>query len=219
MLYTGIIKKNIAAFGILLLIFLMYSLEREDLQDLVVQNINYGLDFQLKVNNAGKNLKRRSSLPKNEKESSNCDIPVKLQNIADFSFVENGVFMMETSGFHPLILMIKFSIHCIYKGRGKLGSRQACAVESAAKRSGLPVHVIIFSSILHLRDNTTCELYKSKYPIKFYTIDVETFTINTPLGLNFSNFWLQYKATFQKHSSHLQNSSQVHTRQFIKLMP
>ena len=67
MLYTGIIKKNIAAFGILLLIFLMYSLEREDLQDLVVQNINYGLDFQLKVNNAGKNLKRRSSLPKNEK--------------------------------------------------------------------------------------------------------------------------------------------------------
>ena len=69
-------------------------------------------------------------------------------------------------------------------------------MESAAKRSGLPVHVIIFSSSLHLRDNTTCELYKSKYPIKFYTIDVETFTINTPLGLNFSNSLLQYKVIF-----------------------
>ena len=218
MLYSGIIKKNIAAFSILFLIFLMYSLEREDLQELIVQNMNYGLDFQLTYK-TGKTTIKRSSLTKIEKESSNCDIPVKLQNIADLSSIEYGVFMMETSGFHPLILMIKISIHCIDKGRGKLGSRQACAVESAAKRSGLPVHVIIFSPVLHLRDNTTCELYKSKYPIKFYTIDVETFTINTPLGLNFSNFWLQYRVTFQKHSSHLQNSSQVHTRQFIKLMP
>ena len=110
MLYTGIIKNNIAAFSILFLIFLMYSLEKEDLQELIVHNINYGLDFQLTYN-TGKSLKRRSSLPKNEKESSNCDIPVKLQNIADFSFIENGVFMMETSGFIQLILMIKFSIH------------------------------------------------------------------------------------------------------------
>ena len=117
MLYTGIIKNNIAAFSILFLIFLMYSLEKEDLQELIVHNItntihniNYGLDFQLTYN-TGKSLKRRSSLPKNEKESSNCDIPLKLQNIADFSFIENGVFMMETSGFIQLILMIKFSIH------------------------------------------------------------------------------------------------------------
>ena len=109
MSYIRIIK--IAAFSILLyLIFLMYSLEKEDLQELIVHNINYGLDFQLTYN-TGKSLKRRSSLPKNEKESSNCDIPLKLQNIADFSFIENGVFMMETSGFNQLILMIKFSIH------------------------------------------------------------------------------------------------------------
>ena len=67
-------------------------------------------------------------------------------------------------------------------GRGKLNSRQACAVESAALRSGLPVHMIIFSPVLHLRDNTTCQLYQSKYPIKFYTIDVEKFAQNTPLG-------------------------------------
>ena len=187
MYFTGIIKKNCLVLTILFLIFLMYSLEKDDLEELIVQEINYGLDFKMTYN-TGKTLKRR--LTKNEKESSsfesNCASPVQLQNIADLSSIEFGVFMMETSGFHPLILEIKFQ--SIDKGRGRLDSRQACAVESAAKRSGLPVHVIIFSSTLHLRDNTTCELYKSKYPINFYTIDVKTFTINTPLGLNFSNF-------------------------------
>ena len=206
---------------ILLILFFILFLslfEKGTSQEKPLQNINYGLDFKLTYN-VGKTLKRRSSITSQVKENSECDAPIKLQDIADFASIEYGVFMMETSGFHPLILMIKISSHCIDKGRGKLGSRQACAVESAAKRSGLPVHVIIFSPVLHLRDNTTCELYKSKYPIKFYTIDVETFTINTPLGLNFSNFWLQYRVTFQKNSSHLQNSRQVHTRQFIKLMP
>ena len=115
MLLTGIIKKNFLVFTILFLIFLMYSLERDDLEELIVQKINYGLDFKMTYN-TGKAIKRRSSLTKYEKEESfifesNCASPIKLQNIADFSSIEYGVFMMETSGFHPLILKIKFSIH------------------------------------------------------------------------------------------------------------
>ena len=68
-------------------------------------------------------------------------------------------------------------------GRGRLLSRQSCAVESAARRSGLPVHVIIFSTVLELDDVITCNLYNSNLPINFYTIDVDSFTKNTPLGI------------------------------------
>ena len=99
MSYIRIIKKSIAAFSILLfLIFLMYSLEREDSkEEPVVQNINYGLDFQLTYD-TGKTWKNRTSLKENTKKSSNCENSVKLQNIVDFPSIGFGVFMMETSG-------------------------------------------------------------------------------------------------------------------------
>ena len=80
------------------------------------------------------------------------------------SSIENGLFMMETSG------------------RGTLNTRQACGVESAAMRSGLSVHLLMFSSQLDLRDNTTCQLYMSNNNIKFYTVDVVALSENTPLG-------------------------------------
>ena len=69
MLLTGIIKKNFLVFTILFLIFLMYSLERDDLEELIVQKINYGLDFKMTYN-TGKAIKRRSSLTKYGKEES-----------------------------------------------------------------------------------------------------------------------------------------------------
>ena len=69
MLFTGIIKKNFLVFTILFLIFLMYSLERDDLEELIVQKINYGLDFKMTYN-TGKAIKRRSSLTKYGKEES-----------------------------------------------------------------------------------------------------------------------------------------------------
>ena len=84
--------------------------------------------------------------------------------IDQVSSIENGLFMMETSG------------------RGTLNSRQACAVESAAMRSGLVVHMVMFSSQLDLRDNTTCQLYMSNNNIKFYTINVKAFAAGSPLG-------------------------------------
>ena len=69
-----------------------------------------------------------------------------------------------------------------FLGKSRLKSRQACAVESAARRSGLPVYIIMTSPVLTLKDNTTCQLYRSNLSIHFYTVDLETFTIGTPLG-------------------------------------
>ena len=44
----------------------------------------------------------------------------------------------------------------------------------------------MFSSQLDLMDNTTCQLYKSNNNIKFYKIDVEAFSADTPLGMKIS---------------------------------
>ena len=82
--------------------------------------------------------------------------------------LQSALFMMETSG------------------RRTVNTRQACSVESAARRSGLTVYLIMFSSFLDLRDNTTCQLYMFNNNIKFYTIDVEIFSANTPLGNKYS---------------------------------
>ena len=76
----------------------------------------------------------------------------------------NALFMMETSG------------------RSTLRSRQSCAIESAAGKSGMVVYVIMFSPELDLTDNTTCYLYMSKMNIKFFTIDTENFAKDSPLG-------------------------------------
>ena len=88
-----------------------------------------------------RSLKRSSS--EGEESSSECDQPVSLARLEDVSVLPTGLFMMETSG------------------RAKLTARQACAVESAAYRSGLAVYVVMFSDNLQLKDNTTCQLYRS----------------------------------------------------------
>ena len=87
-------------------------------------------------------------------------------NTDQISSIENGLFMMETSG------------------RGTLNPRQACAVESAAMRSGLVVHLVMFSTHLDLRENTTCQLFMSNNNIRFYTIDLPAFASDSPLGKN-----------------------------------
>ena len=91
------------------------------------------------------------------------------------------------------VLMVETS------GRGRLTGRQACAVESAARRfakvvisiyfyfpcfrSGMAVNVVLLSPQLNLTDNTTCQLVNSGLDINFYTIDIESSTHGTPLGM------------------------------------
>ena len=60
--------------------------------------------------------------------------------------------------------------------------RQACAIESAALRSGLEVLVVLTAKKLLLDDNTTCQLYMSRHKnIHFYTLNITSLAHNTPL--------------------------------------
>ena len=60
--------------------------------------------------------------------------------------------------------------------------RQACAIESAALRSGLEVMVVLTASKLELDDNTTCQLYMSGHTnLHFYTVNISSLALNTPL--------------------------------------
>ena len=65
--------------------------------------------------------------------------------------------------------------------RGTLDPRQACAIESASRHSGLMVHLVMTSTHLDLTDNTTCHLYMTTNT-KFFTIDIQTAVQDTPLG-------------------------------------
>ena len=88
-----------------------------------------------------------------------------IPNFADeVESLDHGIIMVETSG------------------RARLSPRQACSVESAARRSGLPVNLILLSSQLDLTDNTTCQLVSSSLNITFYTVDIAALAADTPLG-------------------------------------
>ena len=81
-------------------------------------------------------------------------------------------------------------------------SRQACAVESAAMRSGLSVSVVMTADRLTLDDNTTCQLVRSSYGnINFYSVNIEKLAKGSPLGLTFLYCFHIYCSYFQNHSS------------------
>ena len=55
-------------------------------------------------------------------------------------------------------------------------------MESAALYSGMEVILVVMATQLDLRDNTTCYLYMKKDTVKIYSIDVQIFSMNSPLG-------------------------------------
>ena len=71
-----------------------------------------------------------------------CGKTIQLFNIQDFDIGQNNIFFIETSP------------------KENLTSREACALESAARNSELIVHMVRVSPFLDLKDNTTCEIYK-----------------------------------------------------------
>ena len=81
-----------------------------------------------------------------------------------YSSHKAGLFMIESSG------------------RNTLTARQACAVESAVLQSGMQVILVVMASNLDLRDNTTCYLYMKSNKVKIFSLDVQTFAKNSPLG-------------------------------------
>ena len=78
----------------------------------------------------------------------------------------------------------------------------------------------MFSSQLDLMDNTTCQLYMSNNNIKFYTIDVEAFSANTPLGMkiSYNNLKRHIIIIFQNYSSPPAVWQAVRTLQSTRLM-
>ena len=79
-----------------------------------------------------------------------CDVPdicstkIKLDDIEDHEIGEDNIFMIESSP------------------KETLSSREACALESAARNSELQVVMVRVGQLLDLQDNTTCQLY-SRY--------------------------------------------------------
>ena len=82
----------------------------------------------------------KKSIALNEKVL--CGKKIQLFNIQDFDIGKNNIFFIETSP------------------KENLTSREACALESAARNSELIVHMVRVSPFLDLKDNTTCEIYK-----------------------------------------------------------
>ena len=71
---------------------------------------------------------------------------VRLENLPEQDLGEDRIFMIESSP------------------KEVLSSREGCALESAARNSGLGVVMVRVGQLLDLRDNTTCQLYtRSQY--------------------------------------------------------
>ena len=126
---------------------------------------------------------------------TDCDRKIELQNIEDVSLGEDNIFFIESS---PKEL---------------LSSRESCALESAARNSGLMVVMVRVGRMLDLRDNTTCQIYsryttadklhllmqkicfRFKDSVSLYHIDLDTFSKDTKL----ENF---FKGSALASSSH-----------------
>ena len=67
-------------------------------------------------------------------------------------------------------------------GRSTINGRQACAVESAALKSGFNVVLVLTSPYLDLTDNTTCQLYKRIQKLQILTIQINSFASGSILG-------------------------------------
>jgi len=101
---------------------------------------------------------------------TSCSGFLKLKTLNDVDQIPYGVIMVETSG------------------RKTLFPRQACALESAVRRSGLPVHLFVLASELDLSDNTTCQVARGGVTsqVNIFALDPDTFSVDTPLEGFFS---------------------------------
>ena len=100
------IRRNcISIFGLFLIIILI--LQKQIAKDIYHPIRKYGLDFKLDYKVVNK-FRRRSVLKTiKEDEFSDCNNSVTLENIANISSLDYGIFMMETSGDKIFIKMDK----------------------------------------------------------------------------------------------------------------
>jgi len=129
-----------------------------------------GLDFILEYNITGGHRdrsKKQSTEPTKQSLGEKCNSPKKLHNIDLLSQqeleLEGRIVMTETSG------------------SAALNPRQACGVESAARRSGMDVVVVMMNESLLLTDNTTCHLVTQYNNIQFFSVNITNLALNTSL--------------------------------------
>ena len=94
-----------------------------------------GLDFSLYYPGTGrvqKQLKRQSTRGSDQSYGPECDTEVKLEAIDSLDTVEEALFMMETSG------------------GSRLSARQACGVESAARKARRSKEHYIMLSVIRV---------------------------------------------------------------------
>ena len=115
-------------------------------------------------------------------QGAECDRVVELPPLSSSPHLDTALFMMETSG------------------GSTLTPRQACGVESAARKvgvilitieccnnitvvpqSGLHVHLLVMSGSLDLRDNTTCWLASTSLPLSIHSVNLTSLAHETPL--------------------------------------
>ena len=94
-----------------------------------------------------------------------CDKKIKLENINEVPIKDDGnIFLIESSP------------------KEVLSSREACALESAARNSELHVVMVRVGTWLDLTDNTTCQIYtRFQHSITMVHIDPQQFAKDTPL--------------------------------------
>ena len=128
-----------------------------------------------------------------------CDRVVELPPLSASPHLDTALFMMETSG------------------GSTLTPRQACGVESAARKvavilitiyccynvtvvpqSGLHVHLLVMSGSLDLRDNTTCWLASSSasLPLSIHSVNLTSLAHQTPLQVRCQKQSTQHKESF-----------------------
>ena len=99
----------------------------------VERHMSYGLDFELEYDSG--NIKRTREVrsdPGERSLESDCETSMMLPIIDTNKKLSQGIFMIETSGKNMKMRKLIFNTYAL--GRSYLTARQACSVESAAKR-------------------------------------------------------------------------------------
>ena len=97
------------------------------------RHMSYGLDFELEYDSG--NIKRTREVrsdPGERSLESDCETSMMLPIIDTNKKLSQGILMIETSGKNMKMRKLIFNTYAL--GRSYLTARQACSVESAAKR-------------------------------------------------------------------------------------
>ena len=108
------------------------------------------------------------------KEGNRCEGKIELSDILDQKIGEDNIFFIETSS------------------KDVIAPREACALESASRNSGLHVVMVRVGKVLDKSDNTTCQILNHfQDEVSIYSVDLDRFSAGSPIHGFFSSQSLQ----------------------------